>query len=761
MSSGGKVWSERNMNIILLSYLSFLTLYLLLLAVSSLSIFLGGLRPGNFAVTASLFFESLYLLFFIALLVKFVSRMIAPSEETAKLGHVVLISIIFNSLIIMTVYCFVFEALSKALPVVQQLKGIIDDPSESTYFYYEMGIFAANVLISLLFDKIYYISHWVASFLVNIISGSEKYKRLDINGTYFWRAYKSNLSQNLYYLDMTLKSIMASYGEPKKFIELFFIFALLFSIFLHQMTMYFILGIAMTLIITIHVIVAVRKLTTSPLRYALVPPLLFLFFDALSRFFPNPPPTLFTLNFATLLLLTAIVQTPLLFSLFETLFETNEYLEIFKQKIDIDLKTASAIWLGTLFYTLIFHMLNTSFPHITMYLQIFTFSIALLSVYVVYLLNRLDQEVFVVKDHTLWSPSLALIERCPLDDTCTIRVVAPPLTILFTFLLFMLSFAGSLGNVRLPEEVGGLIRGFASLVISLSTLLYVYKLFQTRRDVCGALKSVVKEIIKTLHLRVENSIIVVGFGLPARVLVHRIVVQGMHDERFLFERVPTFQELDIGIKTYFARKLEREFHECRIDDDLPLLTSLIVVDKDEKRHQWCGVEGTHEGIKYCITQIESNDTLITAPSPVVRMIAEGKAGRVLFSRTAFNVLSVKGDILERPLSSLIRAPNTLLINMVPSVNLGTQIALELLKARASEDKRGGEQGPSLSTLSKNFDIIAILRVPARPLRRIWELEKAREGEPTKDTYVALLFTNFEHFLAFEAINLLEYYLAGE
>jgi len=259
--------------------------------------------------------------------------------------------------------------------------------------------------------------------------------------------------------------------------------------------------------------------------------------------------------------------------------------------------------------------------------------------------------VILVQPSPASASLLFFLEGCPATHRCftriLLRVSSVPLTALLGFVVSSQVVSGA------GTAVGELL--LSSIMFPVT--IYVLSAYTKRIDSpCTSLRDAIKEYMREVHLRVSNIFTVLGQGLPARILSHRLVALWQEELKaeapYLFTPFtspsgPSQNGLDCSV----ARVL--------------LSTRMTVVDKDDGRHTWCGADSPDERYSLCYTVMDESDTHVAleATPLVKKTLGSPFPARLAGKRVA--LLSVRGDATYTGLWSSMRPPK-LLISMIPS-----------------------------------------------------------------------------------------------
>ncbi len=399
-------------------------------------------------------------------------------------------------------------------------------------------------------------------------------------------------------------------------------------------------------------------------------------------------------------------QLLLLFSVmaFVALVNLNDYYKMFGSRLSIAgaVQTlVSLLALGgsiAILTTITLEINDISFMNaVSFSISITTFTIFwFLYVLMTLYTSKLDEELYVYKDATLWPAALTLPFSCPLDDNCIHRAVVMPiafaLIVIITSLIDLMYFTTTLSDSKsIISQTATIMNIFTSLFLPLAIPLinhYVQKLLNTREEPCTYLKEMIKIIVRKLHLRVSNMIVIAGFGWLARILVHKLVNTLMYDKDLHVENIPMFKPFhETGVSMHNSVWVPKIENECVLGDQ-PVVASITVVDVDDNKHYWCGAESMRDNISFCLTRVKSYDTFVLTPSPHLRLGLEesleeerNASFRYDVRESAFYLPSVRGDAAHDFLFSTMRAPNGITIDMIPDVDASEKIMRNMNQER--------------------------------------------------------------------------------
>ncbi len=450
----------------------------------------------------------------------------------------------------------------------------------------------------------------------------------------------------------------------------------------------------------------------------------------------------------------------------------------------------------------IFYSLGLKGPISTEYLILIVMSIwslllsSTLIMFITIYAMKLDDEIMMV-DSTIWFPALALPFGCPLEEGCMIKVVTLPLIVFFILFIFALLVIYGM-NVLVEEVKGltsasinvgatevGIVNFVTSILLPLSLPFIIYyfgRLMESSMNPCTTMKDAFKEMVKSLHLRMRNYVAVLGQGLMARILIHKITVRSTHSKKLDMETLPFFISLRETPTSSHTGDQAHYYQECTIDF-LPTVASVVAVDNNDLKHYWCGTEALRDNFSYCVSMIEPSDTLVAAPSPSVlhlSKLAEGsgeccerKAKSVVshyledLHIASFLYLSLRGDATHDFLLSLLRLPEGILISMIPDPEKNSKIERRLINIRAGPKALPKTLAKTLMSSKETTHLayvwmeasdsdrlkviegrlMAMFRAVKRPVRRVITTS-TRYTTPT----LVDLDVNFEHMLAASVVS---------
>ena len=214
-------------------------------------------------------------------------------------------------------------------------------------------------------------------------------------------------------------------------------------------------------------------------------------------------------------------------------------------------------------------------------------------------------------------------------------------------------------NAITPTDgASGLAGIFASAVMIPSAILILSHYLRRMDTPCAGLTRLISNYLREIQLRKENRFMIIGQGLPARILAHRLAYifqDKLHIEApFLstpFAGDPISSDEELPLDCSIARTL--------------LVTDLTVLDRADERHTWCGIESNDKRYTLCYTILDRSDTHITADaSEAIYKLFKERVPAYLRHGSQLAMPSVKGDARYNALWASTRPPS-LLILMIP------------------------------------------------------------------------------------------------
>ena len=238
-------------------------------------------------------------------------------------------------------------------------------------------------------------------------------------------------------------------------------------------------------------------------------------------------------------------------------------------------------------------------------------------------------------------------------STVMMRLLVIPITALFGFAIT--SLIGEAGGEASSTTIKLVWVIWESILVPLS--VYVLGALLRKLSIpCRNISDAIGRYINEVHLRTPNMFTIVGQGLPARILAHRLVT--------IWQRHVEAEAPHLFAPFTAKSGLLAESLECGVRRAI-LVSSITVLDKDDRRHSWCGTSSPDKRYSLCYTLIDESDTHVIADNTGLVTKTLDFRFPTYMTKGKYMVLpSVKGDATLPGLWSAIRPP-ALLIIMIP------------------------------------------------------------------------------------------------